>query len=337
MSLLEATPTTTAPSARRLMGSAYALSGVTTADEARVAAGLDWEAVHRPLMAYPVDVENSDVTFDDLDLVEKERAVRRSDNGEMFGVVGREHKILTNAEMFDFADQVLAAADSTWADCKPVAGALGGGRQPFIAIQLGEGIQVAGLDAVDCALLLSDGKVGNAGFTGTVTPLVVGCSNVVRAAIRGKSLYNFSIQHSGNLDGKVQSAREALSITTEYMREFEAVANRLAAIDMDAAAFDDFLTDLVPLADEAGDRAKQTVENKRSAFRQNWRESTTLCEDLRLTAWGALNVVTEVIDHGNLDVRRSKVPAPERRVREVHFGTGARLRDRAFTLLGGGR
>jgi phage/plasmid-like protein (TIGR03299 family) len=318
------------------MGSAYALDGAKSADEARVAAGLDWEAEHRPLF---IQEENDGAHADDeiYALVEKERAVVRSDNGEMFGVVGREHKMLSNADMFKFADEVLAAADTTWEAAKPVGGALGGGRQPFLAVQLGEGVKVAGLDAVNCALLLSDGKVGNTAFTGTVTPLVVGCSNVVRAAIRGKSLYNFTIQHSGNLDGKVQSAQQALAVTSLYMAEFKSLADQMAAIDMGIAEFDDFLTELVPLNPDAGDRAKKTVEDTRGHFHRNWRDSVTLNPDLRNTRWGAINVVTEVIDWGNLDVRKSKVPAPERRVRSVHFGSGAALRDRAFSILGGAR
>lgn len=334
MTVLEAAPAMPAPSARRLMGTAYALDNVSTADEARAAAGLDWEPVHRALYAEPID-DIDDLKFDDLDFVGKERIVRRSDSGEMLGVVGREHKFLTNEEMFVFADEVLSAADTTWAACEPVAGSLADGRQPFLAVQLGEGVRVAGLDAVSCCLLLSNGHVGNTAFTGTVTPLRVACSNVVRASIRGRSLYSFTIQHSGNMEAKVKGAQEALAVTNAYMREFGDLADRMVAVEMDRAAFDDFLTDLVPLKPDAGERAKKTVEDTRAAFRRNWKDTLTISDDLKPTAWGALNVVTEVIDWGNLDVRRSKVPAPERRVNSVHFGTGARLRDRAFALLGG--
>jgi phage/plasmid-like protein (TIGR03299 family) len=335
MSVLDpAAPVTTAPAARRLMGSAYALENVSNADEARQAAGLDWEPIHRPLY---VDLPD-DIGEGGLVPVEKERAVVRGDSGTMFGVVGREHRILSNAEMFSFADQVLAAADTTWAACEPVGGSLGDGKQPFLAIQLGEGVQVAGIDAVNCALLLSNGHVGNTAFTGIVVPLRLSCSNMVQAAIRGKkgAMSSFTIQHSGNLDAKVQGAQEALAITGAYMREFGALADRMAAIDFDAAMFDDFLTELVPLSPDAGDRARKTVEDTRAAFRQNWRNTTTLTDDLKATSWGAINVIAEVIDHGNLDVRKSKVPAAERRVRSVYFGSGARLRDRAYSLLPGG-
>ncbi len=331
MSVLENVPVTTAPAARKLMGSAYALDGATTADEARVLAGLDWEPVHRSLY---VDLPNDQ----GMALVEKERAVVRSDNAEMFGVVGREHKLLSNAEMFDFADTLLSEADTTWLDASPVGGSLGNGRQPFLALQLGEGVQVAGVDAVGCALLLSNGHVGNSAFIWTVTPLRVDCSNVVRAAIREgrkSALVSGSIQHSGDLADKITKARETLAFTSVYMREFGDLADRMAAIDFDQAAFDDFLTELVPISDEAGDRAKNTAETQRAAFRQNWRDTLTLTPDLRGTAWGAVNVVTEVIDWGNLDVRKSKVGAPERRVQSVHFGAGARLRDRAYSILGG--
>jgi phage/plasmid-like protein (TIGR03299 family) len=334
MSIIETAPLTTAPQARRLMGDAYALTGATTAEEARALAGLDWEPIHRPLY---VDLPD-DIADGGLVLVDRERAVVRSDSGAMFGVVGREHKILSNAEMFSFADTLLSEADTSWAAAEPVGGAMGGGSQPFLALQLGEGVQVAGQDAVNCAVLLSNGHVGNTAFTVTVTPLRVQCSNVVRAAIRaGKksALFSYTIQHSGDLAAKVREAQAALNLTSAYMREFSDLADRMAAIDFDKAMFDDFLADLVPISDDAGDRAKKTAEETRATFRRNWRDTLTLDADLKSTAWGALNVVTEVIDHGNLDVRKSKVPAMERRVRSVHFGSGARLRDRAYSILAG--
>ena len=332
MTVLEAIPATVAPERRRLMGSAYDLSGATDADSARALAGLEWEVTHRPLYVDLPDDQG-------LALVEKERGVVRSDNAELFGVVGREHKVLSNAELFGFADTLLTEADTTWAASSPFGGSLAGGKQPFLAFQLGEGVQVAGQDAVKCAVLMSNGHVGNTAFTVTVTPIRTRCSNVVRAAIRtgkkGQALFSHTVQHSGDLAAKVEEARAALSLTSVYMREFGDLADRMAAIDFDQSMFSDFLTELVPISDEAGDRAKVTAENQRAAFRANWRDTLTLSPDLRGTAWGALNIITEVIDHGNLDARKSKVAPAERRMNSVHFGSGARLRDRAFHLLAG--
>lgn len=335
MSVIDQVPTTTAPEHRRLMGSAYDLSGATSASEARRLAGLEWEAIHRPLLVDLGDI----IDDDDPVAVERERAVVRDDTGQMFGVVGREHKILTNAEFFDLADTLLAEAGTTWAEAQPFGGARGEGKAPFLAFQLGEGIQVAGKDAVNCGMLLNNGHVGNTAATFNVLPIRNRCSNIVTAALRGgrkgQNLFSHTIQHSGDLAQKVAEARAALNMTTAYMREFGDLADRMAAIDFDLASFDDLLTELVPIAEGAGDRAKATAEAQRATFRRNWRDTLTLDPDLRNTAWGALNVITEVIDHGNLDVRQSKVPAAERRLQSVHFGTGARLRDRAYNLLAG--
>lgn len=331
MTILEDVPTTTAVEQRRLMGAAYDLSGATNASEARALAGLNWEPKHVPLF-----IQDSD---DEFVTVEKERAVVRDDSGAMFGVVGREHKILSNADFFDFADTLLTEADLTWDAAKPFGGARGDGKAPFLAFQLGEGIEVAGKDAVDCAVLLNNGHVGNTALTLNVAPIRVECSNVVtptlRAGRKGQNLFSYTIQHSGDLASKVREAQAALSLTTVAMREMADLADRMAAVDFDLAAFDDLLTDLVPIAEEAGDRAKATALTQRAAFRQNWKDTLTLDADLKATAWGALNVITEVIDHGNLDIRKSKVPAAERRLQSVHFGSGARLRDRAYHLLGG--
>src|SRR5690606_35062277 len=123
------------------------------------------------------------------------------------------------------------------------------------------------------------------------------------------------------------------NISTAFMREFADMANRMAEVEMGMAEFEDFLTELVPLAADAGDRAKDTVARQRGEFRSNWKNTLTLDPDLKGTRWGALNVVAEVIDHGNLDIRKSKVAPAERRVRSVHFGAGAALRERAYGLL----
>lgn len=314
------------PLGRRLMGGAYDLTGATNAAEARAAAGLDWEAVHAPLF---VGVPSEPFPV----LVEKERAVIRDDNEEMFGVVGREHKLLSNADFFDFADVLLREADTTWVQADPVGGSLGGGRQPFLCLQLGEGVQIAGVDAVNSALLLSDGKVGNSSFVGVVDPLRVGCGNVVRSSLRRLGMASFRIQHSGDMAEKMAEARKGLAITAKYMREFADMANRLADIDFNLSDFTDFVGELLPIADDAGERAKKTNAAQRGALRLNWLNTTTLTDDLKNTAWGALNVVTETIDHGDMAVRRSKVPVAERRMQTIHFGTGAALRDRAYGLL----
>lgn len=326
MTILETPAPTVAPEKRRLMGTAYDLAEASDVHEARRLAGLDWEPVHRPLY---VDLPNDE----GLALVEKERAVVRDDTGEMFGVVGREHKILSNADMFDFADTLLSEADTSWAEAEPFGGALGNGSKPFVAVKFGDDIQIAGQDAVGHYLLLVNGHVGNSAFTGMVTPLRYKCSNVVTTASRLKARHSFTIQHSGDLANKVAEAQKAMNLTTAFMREFAEMADRMAEVEMGLAEFDDFLTELVPLADDAGDRAKATVARQRGEFRLNWKNTTTLDPDLRGTRWGALNAVAEVIDHGNLDIRRSKVAPAERRVQSVHFGTGARLRERAYGLL----
>lgn len=325
------TPNVTAADQRRLMGSAFDLSGATTAQDARILAGLDWEPEHRTLF-HSDDPES--VIGDTMVL--KERGVVNSKTGEFFGVVGKEHTFLPNEEFVDFADTLMAEAGTTWAEAEPFGGARAGGASPFLAFRLPEGVQIAGQDAVNLHLLMSNGHVGNGSAVITALPIRDQCSNVVSAAIRrgSQNLGTYRIQHSGDMDEKLAHARAALSITTAYMREFETMANRMAEVEMSLADFDAFLTELVPVADGAGKAAVKTAETRRGAFRQNW-STPTLTDDLRATTWGALNIVTEVIDHGSLQARASHVGADERRMNSVHFGDGARLRQRAYNLLRG--
>lgn len=322
------TATTIRPLGRRLMGGAYDLSGVENAEDARIAAGLDWEAIHVPLYAeYPENLGGG------LSLMPKERAVVRDDTGEKFGVVGGEHKLLSNADFFDFADVLLREADTSWVEADPVGGALSGGKQPFLCLQLGDGVQVAGKDAVNCSILLSDGKVGNSSFLGIVNPLRVGCGNQVRAALAKLGIGQFTIQHSGDMAEKMVQARKGLAITSKYMREFADMANRMADIDFDLSDFSDFVAELLPISDDAGDRAKKTNAEQRGTMRLNWLNTTTIDADLKSTAWGAFNVVTETLDHGTLGVRKSTLAPAERRMMRTQFGADAKLRDRAARIL----
>jgi phage/plasmid-like protein (TIGR03299 family) len=315
----EAAPVTT-PVAQRthLMGGAYDLSSAKSVDEALKLAGLDWEPTLVPVTA----------EFKGTKIDTGHHAVLNDKTGKSLGVVGKRFVPVGNRELAEFGQAVVDEADVDWA----VGGSIEGGSLPFLQFKLPHQILVGGVDPVDTWFLATNGHGGNAAMTATITPSRLSCGNQVRSS-RLKHA-NYRIRHSGNIDDKIVEAREVLGLSFRYMVEFEEIANQLADIDVDVTFFEDFVAELLPIDPDAGVRGTNSVNRQRATLRQNWKATETLDPDLKATGWGALNVVTEVIDHGNLAVRKSaSQSAGERRFKEVHFGSGAKLRDRAFDLL----
>lgn len=309
----------TTPRAQRnnLMGGANDLSSAKNLDEALVLAGLDWEPTLRPLST----------EWNGKPLPTGHNAVQRDDNGVVLGVVGEKWQPVGNRELGEFGQALVDEADIPW----EVGGELGDGKMTFLQFKLPHTVTVAGMDPVDTWVMASNGHGGNAALTATLMPKRLFCGNQVQSGrLQGA---HYRIRHSGNIASKLEDARAVLGLSVGYMNEFEVIANRLAEIDVDTAFFEDFIDELLPIDAGAGVRSAASTTRQRGQFRQNWVATETLDPELKLTGWGALNVVTEVIDHGTIAVRKSSLGADERRFRSVMSGAGAKLRERAFDLL----
>lgn len=322
-SLIEATPVTTPAAERReswhLMGGAYDLSGCTTVDEVLNRAGLNWEAELHPIFTH---------FRDQIHPVPDRKAVLRSDNGLVLGDVGKSFVPVQNRELVEFGQALRGEANVDW----DAGGSFKNSQRAFLSFRVPQGIVVAGEDEVDSWIMVTNGHDGGAALRATVIANRVSCTNQVNGLLR-KANMSFSIRHVGAVDTKVDEARRALGLVSTYMTEFEVIANRLADIDVDVVFFEDFVEELIPIDGAAGVKTNAAKARQRELIRRNWEATTTLNPDLRNTGWGALNVVTEVIDHGNLDIRKSKQDKGERRFLSSLEGTGATLRNRAFDLL----
>lgn len=329
--ILEATPVTTPASQRRpgvlLMGGARDLSDLgpgASVDDVLVAADLDWAVDKRPAF-----YQEDDGTFHPMP--KRFATVRRNapNQGLYLGDVGDSFAPVQNRLLVEFGDALRGEADTDW----EVGGSLKGGAVPFLQFKVPAGILVGGQDQVDSHILLANGHDGSAALKACVIANRISCGNQVHGSFAGAQ-FKFSIRHVGVVEHKVEDARRALGLVVDYMHEFEVIANSLADLDVDLAFYEDFVAELVPMDPEAGIRTNAAKQRQRAALRSNWDATETLDDDLKATGWGALNLVTEVIDHGSLAVRKSKKgDAAERRFLSSMEGQGASLRQKAFDIL----
>jgi len=244
---------------------------VLTADDAIIAAGLDWtvdkEQVERKGLAVPNKFWN----------------VRSSDD-KILGMVSGDFNNLQNREAFAFADSMVDDGSAKY----ETAGALRGGKVIFLTMKVPVDMTVAGEDAHDLYLILRMGHDGSMAITAEVTPIRIVCMNTLKLASL-QARQRWSIRHTSKLEGKLQSARDSLKLTFAYAEEFVVVGNQL----VETRVTDDMLIKMLEDTLPARPKTPETIE----AIMHNFRESPNI-QNFGNTGWGALNAFTEYMDHG---------------------------------------
>lgn len=208
-------------------------------------------------------------------------------------------------------------------------GSLEGGRTFFMSIKLNEDILVGGEDAINLYLGIANRHDGKGALTAFVSPVRPVCKNTVDAAVRGAK-QKWSMRHVGDVEGKVQEARESLDLTWKYAEKLEDVFNKMVQDPFSEKEMQDLLKQIIPdpKTDQQGwiDRASA----QRSSVMGLFLEAET-CEFGRGTKYAAYNAVAEYADW-------YRPGSEERRAREaLGLGVNQHLKPQAFKLLTGAR
>lgn len=290
---------------------------LATADVAK-RAHLDWTAK----LVEPITVEHTGQTL----VVPGRAAVVREDTNAVLGDVGRTFSVFQHESMLEFGASLVDQAEAEWV----MAGPLRGGRQAFAALRLPEEVTIVG-DTHSNHIVLLNAHDGSAAFKAMVWSLRHACSNQVSAAVRGAK-QQWSIRHVGTLDSRIEEAREALTLTVNYIEEFKTIAERLAVIDFEVSEAEDLLKVVIP--DATSERGQVTIDSQRAAVKENWLRSETIPEDWRKTRWGFYNGLTEWAEHVRTLRSDRRGNSNERRfLSNVDQGPVAQLRERAFRSL----
>jgi phage/plasmid-like protein (TIGR03299 family) len=295
------------------------LEKAATAEEAIVAAGLDWKVEKLPVLAQ---------TPAGLKIVPDQYAVTRLDSNTPLGIVGKRFTPLQNKDAFRFFDSVVGVKEAIY----HTAGALGDGEKVWILAQLNGVVRTIGDDITEKYLLLANGHDGSLTLQMLFTPIRVVCQNTLNSAIRNAAV-SHKLRHTASIGLRVEEVREALGIVNQEFSIFEQKTQKLAGIKVNDAAFKSYLTEL-GLAPE-GDRTEANarsydrqieVENLLKGLFQNGKG--TELAGVRGTAWGAYNAVTEYVDH--FQNPRVKEGKDQVRAKSLLFGAGAELKGEAF-------
>jgi phage/plasmid-like protein (TIGR03299 family) len=201
---------------------------------------------------------------------------------------------LQNEELFQFGDNLLDGGQ--W----ETAGSIKNGTVVFgsLALDRQTDLDPKGRgDKVNNYLLVHTSHDGSLAIQASITPVRVVCQNTLNMAIgsRGRGAkQSFRIRHTQTLGGKVTAAREALGMANKYLDEFDKIANEMIAKEISDKQFFDIITAVYEKPEQDTKGALTKWENKIDTLNTIYNGET--CVNIKGTAWGAYNALTERLD-----------------------------------------
>lgn len=281
-----------------------------TAEEAIVAANLDYRVVKKPLFAAINGKQRSEVP--------NHFATVRMDNSVVLGVVGNRYMPLQNKDAFGFFDGLVGEGEAMY----HTAGVLGKGERIWILAKLPGYIRVGKQDLINKFLLLTNSHDGSSLVRAKLTPIRVVCNNTLTAALQG-SEQEVRIRHTPSALDKLEEAHKLLGLTNELYQQLDYIFNRMALKKVTNKQLLDYVQTLIP--DNPDAEFKTRTENIRNTILE-LHESGAGAELCRGTVWGAYNALTEYVDH------TTNTKDANKRLNSIWFGNGERLKTKAFQL-----
>jgi len=286
-----------------------------TAAEAIKAAGLDYEVGLCPLKTIYGEP------------VQGRRAVIREDSRQVLGVVGESYVPIQNRECFKFLDAVVDDDELRY----HTAGALGRGERIWMLAKLPDSIRVRNSDDItEQFLLLTNSHNGTSALRVYFTPIRVVCANTLAVAEYGSRGRGVAIRHAGELKAKIACAREVLGLAKSFYEDLALKIDHLASFYPTPDQLERFFNRLYP--DPETCYITRATNTRRTLVRLFEEGRGQDLPEIRHSAWAAVNAVTEYVDHHRPTRGGTPELRAERRLRSQWFGSGARLKRRAWNL-----
>lgn len=255
------------------------------------------------------------------------KAVIRSDNGAVLGVVGNTYKPVQNKQAFEFLDAVVADGSLRY----HTAGAIGQGERIWLLAKLPDTIRVGNTDdLVEKFLLLSNTHDGSTALRVYFTPIRVVCQNTLNLSERRAEGQGIAIMHKGDLFMKIAQAQQVLGLADTFFHNAAERINLLAKHSPTAEQLEGYFNELVPNPEDGSvTRAWGTRERLHELFERGIGHDLP---GIRGTTWAAYNAVTEWVDHHRPTRAKTPEARTSRRLQSSWFGSGAALKTRAWHL-----
>lgn len=244
--------------------------------EALQLAGLDWKVIQQPIFTNGQEIDGYKAN------------VRDSDN-RVLGVVTDRYRVVQNTEAFEFTDKLLGEGVKY-----ETAGSLFDGKRVWLLAHMPHEYIIMG-EQISPYLVFTNTHDGSGAVRVCCTPIRVCCSNTLNLAL-STAKRQWSMIHTGNIEEKLQEAKDTLFMAEKYMREVGAEFERLRQKKFSQSQIMDFINLLLPLEDDATPLQEKNVKALREDLKLRYFEAPDL-RDLGDNAYRFVNAVSDFATH----------------------------------------
>jgi phage/plasmid-like protein (TIGR03299 family) len=272
-------------------------------------AGLDW------------DVELAPLVTGDTHAKVDHRAVRRTTDAKVLGVVGPRYAPLQNRDAFGWFQPFLDAREAAL----HTAGSLRGGSRVWVLAKLNrDPLVIAEGDEVEKFILLSHGHDGSLAVRAGFTPIRVVCQNTLAMAHGADASKLIRLKHTKDVLENLANVREVMNLAN---LEFEATAEqyrRLARTGINEADLRRYVKRVLRVEGEQ-DISTRTTNIVEEIVRLAEAGRGNDLPSIRGTYWSAYNGVSEWLTH-------NRGRSEDSRLNSLWFGDGASLNRHALEV-----
>ena len=262
---------------------AIVAEALSSADALKLA-GLDWNVVQEPIFT------------DFNEPVEGYRANVRDSDRKVLGVVSDRYKVVQNTDAFSFTDELLGKGVRY-----ETAGSLQGGKKVWLLARLPHEYIIAG-ERISPYLVFSNTHDGSGSVKVAVTPVRVVCNNTLNLALN-TAKRSFSMVHTGNIQDKIQEARDTLFMAEEYMDCLGMEFEQLRRQKVTDAQVKEYIELLLPMEkDPTAIQRKNTLKLREDMMRRYY-DAPDL-QKIGNNAYRFVNAVSDFATHSN-PIRRT--------------------------------
>lgn len=251
------------------------VSNLTSVDEVLRKADLDYEVVKAPLF-YELEGMRT--------LIPNKFATIRRDTGKQYGIVSGNYTIIQNKDAFDFINYISEEIQFE------KAGETHHGLIYIIAKL--PPVTILG-DEFHPYMIFQNGHNGGISLRVTICPLRVVCENQFATAFKNSP--GIILRHTSSIENKLTEAREVLTSSAEFMKDFAVAAESLALKKIDDIAIEKVISNLFPLKDDASPRVINRVMREREEFKKAYNHDDNW--NFRNTVWGLANAHSRYLTH----------------------------------------
>ncbi len=272
-------------------------------------AGLDWRVIQKPLL-----------TYDEIPVPGFKANLRDSDN-QVLGVVTDRYKVVQNEDAFAFTDSLLGEGVTY-----ETAGSLQNGRRTWILAKLPQRYIISG-DEITPYLVFMNSHDGSGAIKAAMTPIRVVCQNTLNLAL-SRAKRTWSADHVGDIQGKLEDARDTLLYAGQYMEELGKAIDGLNKIRLSDRKVYEYIDALFPLVDNATETQRKNLLRLKEDVKVRYFEAPDL-KGVGKNGYRFVNAVSDFATHSE-PLRKRANYKESLFVRTVE---GNALIDRAYELV----